>query len=209
MGPEQGRTLLRVTRIIAGQARGRTLVVPAGRATRPTSDRVREALFSRLQHEGLLAGTRVLDLFAGSGALGLEAASRGAAHVVLVDSDRAAAQACRRNAAAVLSGHRGSTAGTVQVQQVAAAALLGTAPDRPYDLVLADPPYPLAEKEVSTFLGLLTDNDWLDAQAVVVVERSARGHEPAWPAELVRFDERRYGETVLWFAEPVLAPALA
>jgi len=215
VGPDQGRTLLRVTRIIAGQARGRTLVVPAGRATRPTSDRVREALFSRLQHEGLLTGTRVLDLYAGSGALGLEAASRGAAHVVLVDSDRAAAQACRRNAATVLSGHRGQkvgtgqTASTVQVQQVAAVALLGTAPDLPYDLVLADPPYPLAEDEVSTFLRLLTENDWLDAQAVVVVERSVRGPEPVWPQELVRFDERRYGETVLWFAEPVLALALA
>jgi len=151
----------------------------------------------------------VLDLFAGSGALGLEAASRGAEHVVLVDSDRAAAQACRRNAGAVLSGNRGQQVGTVLVQQVPAAAFLATAPGRPYDLVLADPPYPLAEDEVSAFLTLLTDNDWLDVQAVVVVERSIRSPEPGWPQRLVRFDERRYGETVLWFAEPVLAPALA
>ena len=154
-------------------------------------------------------GTRVLDLFAGSGALGLEASSRGAEHVVLVDSDRAAAQACRRNAGAVLSGIRGQQVGTVLVQQVPAAAFLSTVPDRPYDLVLADPPYPLAEDEISAFLTLLADNDWLDVQAVVVVERSIRSPEPGWPQHLVRFDERRYGETVLWFAEPVLAPALA
>ncbi len=191
-----------MTRIIAGSARGRRLEVPAGDATRPTSDRVREALFSRLQHEGLVDGTRVLDLYAGSGALGLEAASRGAEHVLLVESARAAVVCARRNVAAV-------GVERVQVRQAAVTAVLDVPPDRPYDLVLADPPYPLPEDELAGVLRRLVENDWLAPDAVVVVERSARGDEPSWPAGLVRFDERRYGETRLWLAEPITAPAPA
>ncbi len=188
-----------MTRIIAGTARGRRLEVPEGQATRPTSDRVREALFSRLQHEGLLDGTRVLDLYAGSGALGLEAASRGAEHVLLVDSARAAAGSARRNATTV-------AADGVEVRQAAVSMVLGTAPGRPYDLVFVDPPYPLAEDELSAALRQLVDNEWLAADAVVVVERSQRSPEPGWPVGLVRFDERRYGDTRLWLAEPITAP---
>ncbi len=191
-----------MTRIIAGSARGRRLEVPAGDATRPTSDRVREALFSRLQHEGLVDGTRVLDLYAGSGGLGLEAASRGAGHVLLVESAKPAVAAARRNLAAVaVEG--------VQIRQATVSAVLDDAPDRPYDLVLADPPYPLPEHELAEALRRLVDNDWLAADAVVVVERSARGPEPTWPVGLVRFDERRYGETRLWLAEPITAPGPA
>lgn len=189
-----------MTRIIAGSARGRRLQVPAGTATRPTSDRVREALFSRLQHEELLTGTRVLDLYAGSGALGLEAASRGAAHVLLVDSGRAAVTSARRNAAAV-------AAAAVEVRQAGVAAVLATPPEKPYDLVLVDPPYPLGEDELASCLALLVERDWLAEAAVVVVERSSRGPEPGWPDGLVRFDERRYGETRLWLAETVTPPA--
>lgn len=191
-----------MTRIIAGTARGRRLEVPAGQATRPTSDRVREALFSRLQHEGLLDGTRVLDLYAGSGALGLEAASRGAEHVLLVDSGRTAAASARRNATTV--GAEG-----VEVRQAAVSVVLETPPDRPYDLVLADPPYPLEEDDLAAVLRQLVDHEWLAPDAVVVVERSHRSPEPGWPAGLVRFDERRYGETRLWLAEPMTAPAPA
>lgn len=189
-----------MTRIIAGSLRGRTLVVPAGRQTRPTSDRVREALFSRLEHEGVVVGARVLDLFAGSGALGLEAASRGAAQVLLVDSGREAARACRRNVADL------GLDGVAVVQQVAVPTLLGAVPDRPYDLVLLDPPYPLAADDLAGVLARLVDGDWLAEEAVVVVERGTRSPEPAWPAGLVRFDQRRYGETTLWFAEPEPAP---
>lgn len=189
-----------MTRIIAGSLRGRTLVVPAGRQTRPTSDRVREALFSRLEHEGVVVGARVLDLFAGSGALGLEAASRGAAQVLLVDSGREAARACRRNVADL------GLEGVAVVQQVAVPTLLGAVPDRPYDLVLLDPPYPLADDDLAGVLARLVDGDWLAEEAVVVVERGTRSPEPAWPAGLVRFDQRRYGETTLWFAEPEPAP---
>lgn len=192
-----------MTRIVAGTLRGRTLAVPAGRDTRPTSDRVREALFSRLDHEGLLQGTRVLDLYAGSGALGLEAASRGAAHVLLVEQAKQAAQVCRRNVADL------GLAGTVEVQARAVAAVLGQAPGEPYDLVLADPPYPLAEDDLAAVLAALVERDWLADGAVVVVERSARGPEPTWPEGLVRFDERRYGETVLWLADAESGPAPA
>ncbi len=184
-----------MTRIIAGSARGRRIVAPAGRGTRPTSDRVREALFSRLDHEGLLDATRVLDLFAGSGALGLEAASRGAARVVLVDSGREAVASCRRNVDALGLQDR------VAVQQAPVEAFLRTTPDRPYDLVLLDPPYPLPEADLATVLAALADGGWLAAGAVVVVERSTRGPEPAWPPDLTRFDSRRYGETTVWLAE--------
>ncbi len=192
-----------MTRIIAGAARGRAIVAPPGRETRPTSDRVREALFSRLDHEGLLDGTRVLDLYAGSGALGLEAASRGAARVLLVDSGAPAVASCRRNVETLGLGD------VVAVQRSPVAALLATTPDRPYDLVLMDPPYPLPEDELAAALRFLVVGGWLDERAVVVVERGTRGPEPTWPAGLVRFDQRRYGETTLWLAEPELAPAPA
>ena len=184
-----------MTRIVAGAAKGRTLQVPRGSSTRPTSDRVREALFSRLEHEGVLDGARVLDLFAGSGALGLEAASRGAEHVLLVDSSPAAAAACRRNAAVL-----GLAQAQVRSQPVA--SLLAGPAAVPYDLVLLDPPYSLPEQALSASLARLVAGGWLTDHALVVVERSARSPEPRWPAGLARAAERRYGETRLWFAEP-------
>lgn len=191
-----------MTRIVAGAARGRTLVVPRGDATRPTSDRVREALFSRLDHEGAVSGARVLDLYSGSGGLGLEAASRGAEEVWLVESAKPALAACRRNVSELsLPGVR-VVASTVE-------CALGVASDDPFDLVLMDPPYPLEEDALAGVLALLVDNGWLAERAVVVVERSARGAEPSWPEGLRRFDERRYGETRIWFAEPLLGDEVA
>ncbi|GAA4345244.1 16S rRNA (guanine(966)-N(2))-methyltransferase RsmD [Angustibacter luteus] len=183
-----------MTRIIAGVARGRRLQVPAGRDTRPTSDRVREALFSRLEHHRVLGGAAVLDLYAGSGALGLEALSRGAASAVLVESDRATAALVRRNAETL--GLNGASVLAAPVARVLAR------PGSPVDLVLADPPYPLGEDDLAAVLGLLVTNGWLAEAAVVVVERSARSPEPAWPTGLVLSDERSYGETRLWFADP-------
>jgi 16S rRNA (guanine966-N2)-methyltransferase len=185
-----------VTRIIAGAAGGRTLAVPP-RGTRPTSDRVREALFSRLEHLDVIDGARVVDLFAGSGALGLEAASRGAAHVLLVESSARAAAVCRRNVTALgLPG--------VRVVAERVEAWLQRAGDAgAIDVALLDPPYDLAEDQLAAVLLALAP--LLDAQAVVVVERSARAPEPTGPAGLGRLDERRYGETTLWFAEPTAA----
>lgn len=184
-------SLGRVTRIVAGAAGGRSLRVPP-RGTRPTSDRVREALFSRLDHAGVLEGARVLDLYAGSGALGLEAASRGAVDVVLVDSARAAAQVCRQNAGAL---------GLPGVQVVAEKVLpyLRRPGPRPgVDVALLDPPYDLPEADLADVLDALVPH--LADDAVVVVERDARTPEPVWPPALQRTGERRYGETVLWFA---------
>lgn len=186
-----------MTRIIAGTAGGSRLQSPVGRETRPTSDRVREALFSRLEHDGLLDATRVLDLYAGSGALGLEALSRGARSAVLVEQGQAAARAIRRNL-----GSTGLGQGEVladRVERVLARAVVGPA----FDLVLADPPYPMPEAALTEVLGLLVAGHWLATHAAVVVERSTRTPEPTWPRGLESYDERRYGETRIWFAERV------
>ena len=185
-----------MTRIVAGTAGGRRIEVPRS-GTRPTSERVREALFARLEHYGVLDGAGVLDLCAGSGALGLEAASRGAREVTLVDSSRGAAAVCRRNTRSLgLPG--------VRVVTATAAAFLAGAAGAPVDLVLVDPPYDLGEERLTAMLAALarSSDPWLAPRAVVVVERSARSPEPAWPAGLERLADRRYGETALWFAEP-------
>ena len=167
-----------------------------GQGTRPTSDRVREALFSRLQHADLIEDARVVDLYAGSGALGLEAASRGAADVVLVESARAAVQVCRANVATLgLPGVRVAAERVLPYLQRSRDAV---------DLALVDPPYDLPEAELAAVLEALAAH--LTADAVVVVERSSRSPEPTWPARLRRTDERRYGETVLWFADAEDAP---
>lgn len=182
-----------MTRIVAGTAGGRTLQVPA-RGTRPTSERVREALFSRLEHLDAVAGAHVLDLYAGSGALGLEAASRGAAAVTLVEASKPAADVCRQNARALGLARR------VTVVADRVERFVERLPAAPWRLVLLDPPYDVGEPALVAVLGALVGR--LEDEAVVVVERSTRSPEPAWPDGLTRFDERRYGETTLWLAEP-------
>ncbi|WP_420836451.1 RsmD family RNA methyltransferase [Cellulomonas endophytica] len=187
-----------MTRLVAGSAGGRTLRVPA-KGTRPTSERVREALFSRLEHLGVVRDARVLDLYAGSGALGLEAASRGAAAVVLVEAARAAADVCRTNVAATGLGAR------VRVVADRAERFVLAPPPAPWDLVLVDPPYDLAEDVLGGVLAAVGRS--LAPAAVVLVERSSRTPEPTWGPGLVRFDERLYGDTRVWFAEPAEPPA--
>jgi 16S rRNA (guanine966-N2)-methyltransferase len=180
-----------VTRIIAGTAGGRRIETPKGSDTRPTSDRVREALFGALQARGVLHGAAVLDLFAGSGALGLEAASRGAASVVLVDSTRAAVEVARRNAAALgLPGVRVVHAPVLRYLGGAGASV---------DLALLDPPYSVDEETLARVLTAL-DAGHLAPGAVVVVERSARSPQPRWPAGWTAADVRRYGDTAVWTA---------
>ena len=182
-----------MTRIISGTAGGRRLKTPSGSGTRPTSDRVREALFSGLESREALSGAHVLDLYAGSGALGLEAASRGAASVLLVESDRRAAAVARENAASL-------GLASVSVRLGTAERLLEGAPTRAMDLVLADPPYDIGEDALAHVLALLGSGGWLAPGALLVVERSSRSPEPAWPAGLTSEGPRRYGETTLWFA---------
>jgi 16S rRNA (guanine966-N2)-methyltransferase len=186
-----------MTRIISGLAGGRRLHTAPGNGTRPTSDRVREALFSRLEHLDVVRHARVLDLYAGSGALGLEAASRGAASVLLVESDRAAADVVRKNIAELSLPGVSLRADTVE------RALLSwpISQEARFDLVLADPPYEVTEEALGDVLSLLITHVWLSLDALVVVERSARSPEPRWPEGLAGAGERRYGETKMWFAD--------
>ncbi|UUW89328.1 16S rRNA (guanine(966)-N(2))-methyltransferase RsmD [Pimelobacter simplex] len=195
-----------MTRIIAGAAGGRRLQTPKGDQTRPTSDRVREALFSAVEAwAGSLQGLRVLDLYAGSGALGLEAWSRGAAAVTLVESDRRTADLVRANARSI-----GCDAAQVLARPVAA-VLADPPAGEPYDLVVADPPYPLTDEAVAADLAALAAHGWLAPDALVIVERSRRSPAPLWPSALVPLEgkrgQRKYGETTLWFAGVSASPA--
>lgn len=184
-----------VTRIVAGAAGGRRLAVPP-KGTRPTSDRVREALFSALEAGVGLHGARVLDLYAGSGALGFEALSRGAVLATMVEADRNAVGVLKRNAAIVALPGADIRAG--RVTQV-----LSAGSDAPYDLVLADPPYAVEGPELAVMLTALVDFGWTGPGSTVVVERSTRAGAPDWPAALVPERSRRYGDTELHWASQV------
>lgn len=187
-----------MTRIIGGSVGGRRLAVPRGSATRPTSDRVREALFSAVEAWcGTLDGLRFLDLYAGSGAVGLEARSRGAGVVTLVESDR-------RTAALVAQNARTLGLSRVQVAAQPVATWLGRQATTPFDVVFADPPYPLATEAVDADLAALVAHRWLVPGALVVVERSSRTPAPTWPDGLEPVRERRYGETTLWYGRAAL-----
>jgi 16S rRNA (guanine966-N2)-methyltransferase len=188
-----------MTRIVAGTVGGRTIEVPP-KGTRPTSDRVREAIFSRLEHLDVLDGGRVLDLYAGSGALGLEAASRGAAEVVLVVSARRAADVARRNVAALGLGRTVRVVADTAERYAASAAGL-------FDVVFLDPPYDLAEDALASVRAHHAAPGMLAQGAVVVVERSTRSPEPAWPTGLAAFARKDYGETAVHYAEPNPAQA--
>ncbi len=189
-----------MSRIVAGAAGGSPLVSVPGDGTRPTTDRVKEALFSRLESMNMLAGTRVLDLYAGSGSLGVESASRGATSVELVEFNDKAAAVCQRNAELV---NKVVGSKVVRVQRSKVESFLDRAAEAgvdQWDLVFMDPPYPLTEDELTLVLELLGPR--LSSFAVVVVERSARSPEPSWPDSLDLLAEKKYGETRLWFAEP-------
>ena len=183
-----------MTRIVAGVAKGRRLRTPAGRATRPTTDRVREALFSALESDlGGFAGVRFLDLYAGSGAVGLEAVSRGAAGAVLVERDRRTAALARRNAAEL-----GFDCVDVVASSVDRFVESGN-PGPPFGAAFLDPPYDVATAAVTRVLARLHANGHLPHDGVVVVERPTRAGELSWPAGLVATRERAYGETTLWY----------
>lgn len=178
-----------MTRIVAGSVGGRTLAVPP-QGTRPTSERVREALFSRLEHLDAVDSARVLDCYAGSGALGLEAASRGAARVVLVEWGRVAADVCAKNVVALGLRDR------VQVVRERVERYVERPAPEPWDLVLLDPPYDVPDAALAEVLAALVPA--LTAESVVVVERSTRSAPPPWPAGMHGFDTRRYGETAVY-----------
>lgn len=185
-----------MTRIIAGFAGSLALTVP-GAGTRPTSDRVREAIFSALESRDALRGMRVVDLYAGSGALGLEAASRGAAAVTLVERNAAAATACRGNAARVVRNAPERIRPEVAVVAGPVQSFL-EASTATWDLALIDPPYELGEVELSRALAALAVR--LAPGAVVMVERSTKSPEPGWPPALSLDRRKDYGDTTLWWA---------
>jgi 16S rRNA (guanine966-N2)-methyltransferase len=189
-----------VTRIISGFAGSLRLAVPPV-GTRPTSDRVREAIFSALDARGLLPGARVLDLYAGSGALGLEAASRGAAHVTLVDKATAAQRVTADNAARVRkAAPRGQVPEIVVSSQPVQSFLGGTSPGVTWDVVFLDPPYDLGGLELTHNLEALLPR--LSEDAVVVVERSARDAAPTWPDGLELDRRKDYSETAVFYLSP-------
>lgn len=180
-------------RIIGGAAGGRRLAVVPGRMTRPTSDRAREGLFATVEAiRGGLAGARVLDLYAGSGAVGLEALSRGASDVLLVEADARAARVIRENAAALgLAGAR------VVNDRVARLLDRGRGELALRDFVFADPPYRVSDFELARVLTALSG--WLAPGALVAVERATRSAAPPWPAGYATDRSRRYGEATVWY----------
>ena len=181
-----------MTRIIAGKAGGRTISVPHA-GTRPTSDRVREAIFSRIDSLTGVVGKRVLDLYAGSGALGLEAASRGAERVDLVDNSDKAVTVITKNISllasavegCVLRAHRASATGFLE-------STSGT-----WDVVLVDPPYDSANAVVERTVNLLRPR--VSPGAVIAVERATRDPEPSWPNGFEVLSPKTYGETVVYW----------
>jgi 16S rRNA (guanine966-N2)-methyltransferase len=181
-----------VTRIVAGSAKGRRLVVP-GHGTRPTSERAREALFSTLGSYLDIVGARVLDLYAGTGAVGLEALSRGAKHATFVERNRSAIDVLRRNAAA--TGLDGAEA----VQASVTAYLETGRPPAQFEFTFADPPYALAEAALTEVLRALADPRWTAPGAIVVVERAAAASAPSWPIGYEPIKQKRYGQGMLWY----------
>lgn len=185
-------------RIIAGRHRGRPLHAPRGQDTRPTSDRVRESLFGMLERLDLLDDARVLDLFAGSGALGLEALSRGAESVTFVDRAQAAQAALTRSIADLGEADR-----TRVLSQRAQTAVDRFREDGElFDVVFADPPYPMGEEELGRLLASTT-GVLRDLSALLIVERSVRSPQPVVPEGLELYREKAYGETRLWMLQRI------
>ncbi|WP_331448716.1 16S rRNA (guanine(966)-N(2))-methyltransferase RsmD [Streptomyces prasinus] len=184
-----------MTRVIAGRAGGRRLGVPPGNGTRPTSDRAREGLFSTWQAllGGTLDGERVLDLYAGSGAVGLEALSRGAGHTLLVEADARAVRTVRENVRTL--GLPGAEVRPGKAEQI----IRTSTPAEPYGLVFLDPPYAVTDEDLREILLTLRTGGWLTGEALVTVERSTRGGEFAWPPGFEALRARRYGEGTFWY----------
>ncbi|MDY5153277.1 16S rRNA (guanine966-N2)-methyltransferase [Actinobaculum suis] len=178
-----------MTRIVAGAAKGRNLKVPKS-GTRPTSEKVREAIFSALEHRGFIRDCTIVDLFSGSGACGLEAKSRGAKQVVCVESSRPAAAVIRENAR-----HAG-----LEITVAAMTAEAWVAEERPekFDVAFIDPPYKYTDQKLTQLLANLEEH--LQEDGLAVVERDARSPEPNWPAGWELVWERSYGDTRVWAA---------
>lgn len=190
-------------RIVAGKHRGLTLATPKDERVRPTSDRVREALFNVLAHNDFgigfaIEGARVLDLFAGTGALGLEALSRGAKYVLFVDDHAESRALVRRN----VEGCHATGATKIWRRDATGLSEMPANAGGPFDLVFLDPPY--RKGLVALALASARDGGWLAAKALVVVEM-AMEENFAVPAGLTALDERTYADTKVVFLTPALA----
>lgn len=180
-------------RIVGGSARGTSLASPKSDAVRPTSDRIRQAIFNILEHgidDFSLAGLRVLDLFAGSGALGLEALSRGAGFAVFIDEDVSARGTIRDNV------ERARMIGRSRISRRDAAQLGPVGKSNAFDLIFADPPY--AQGLGTAAIASAATGGWLRPDALLVVEE-AKGAEFVWPQAVISVDERKYGDTIIRF----------
>lgn len=186
-----------MTRIIGGIAGSRQLTSPA-KATRPTSDRIRESIFNRLASRDRLAGARVLDLYAGTGALALEAISRGAISALLVEKDGKAAAVCNQNAVLIQKAleKEGFFDPVTKVAHKAVSSFLSTDTGE-YDLVFIDPPYDVSNAEVIENLEALLPK--LAKEAIVMVERSSRSEPLEIPAGLELDEEKSYGDTAIYW----------
>lgn len=183
-------------RVIAGELGGRRLVVPRGDRVRPTTDRVKESVFAALG-DARLGGAAVLDLYAGSGALAIEALSRGAAGAVLVERDADAQRAIRVNLEATGLTGRARLDG----RPVARVLAGPPPPEAPFDVVFMDPPYDVPEGEVSDVLRTLGEAGWVAPEATAVVERAGASAVPSLPGRWRSTWERCYGDTLVWFAQ--------
>jgi 16S rRNA (guanine966-N2)-methyltransferase len=201
-----------MTRVIAGAFKGRRLEVPE-EGVRPTSDKVREALFSAIESRRDLGGARVLDLFAGTGALGIEALSRGATFAVFVESNRAAVRMLTKNLESLSLIGQSRVVVAKAKEFLAAqtnAAQINTAPtntaqtntDRDaFDLVLLDPPYEISNAGVDELLTVLVTHGWLAPGATVALERPTKSAAPTWPEQIDHKSHRTYGDTTVWYGE--------
>lgn len=183
-----------MTRIVSGEFGGRNLAVPI-KGTRPTSERVREAIFSRLDHYDALEDTVILDLFAGSGALAIEALSRGAKSAVLVEAGQQAQTVCRQNISSL-----GITSARVVPDR--AQDFVARKHTQQWDVVFLDPPYDFAQEELTEILHALVPA--VDDRAVIVIERPYRSPAPVLPEQWRLIVDKKYGDTVVYYAEPDL-----
>jgi 16S rRNA (guanine966-N2)-methyltransferase len=183
-----------MTRIIGGDFRGRSIKVPDAEI-RPTSSRVREAIFSSVEHAvSGLDDLRVLDLFSGSGAFGIESISRGAAESVLIEKDLRAADSLHTNIANFGIKNAKVVIADVFIE-VAQKSGRGT-----FDVVFIDPPYAVEDEQVDALIANLVENDWLNEYALIVVERGSRS-QVLWPQQVEELRKKVYGDTSIWYGQ--------
>jgi 16S rRNA (guanine966-N2)-methyltransferase len=182
-------------RIIAGSAKGRNLAAVAG-TTRPTSDRAREAMFSTLTSEfGEFQSLNFLDLFAGSGAVALEALSRGATIVHAVEKDESATKTIRANQEIV---EKSKPEGKFQLYSMSAQKFLANKSGT-YDIIFMDPPYEFSDQGIYELLDLILKNDFLKSGGVIAIERSSKGAKIKWPKPITELRTKEYGVATLYY----------